>query len=78
MSTMFCTMAGSGAAVGLATAETLLRTDVAALVPLVQSVSMLMTCLIRRKLHFCSLWYDQRGSTALVTVACRHMHSCNT
>ncbi len=71
MSTMFCTMAGSGAAAGLVTVDTLFSTAVAAVVPVVQSVRILMTCLVIRKLHLGSLLYDQRGNTAFVTVACR-------
>ena len=70
MSTIFCTMAGSAWAAGLMTAEALFRTADAAAVPVVQSVRMLMTCLVMRKLHLGSLLYDQSGRTALVTVAC--------
>ena len=55
MSTMFCTIAGSGAAVGLETVATLFSTAEAAVVPVVQSVRMLMTCLVMRKLHLGSL-----------------------
>ena len=56
MSTMVCTIAGSGAAAGLETVATLFSAIVAAVVPVVQSVRMLMTCLVMRKLHFGSLW----------------------
>lgn len=70
MSTMFCTMAGSAWAAGLMTAVALFSTADAGVVPVVQSVRMLMTCLVMRKLHMGSLLYDQSGNTALVTVAC--------
>ena len=76
MSTMFCTMAGSAGAGGLITAEALFRTADAAAVPVVQSVMMLMTCLVMRKLHLGSLLYDQSGRTALVMVACTTNDHC--
>jgi len=56
MSTIVCTIAGSGAATGLETVATLFSAVVAAAVPVVQSVRMLMTCLVMRKLHLGSLW----------------------
>lgn len=40
---------------GLETVATLFSTAVAAVVPVVQSVRMLMTCLVMRKLHLGSL-----------------------
>lgn len=76
MSTILCTMAGSAWAAGLMTAEALFRTADAGAVPVVQSVKMLMTCLVMRKLHLGSLLYDQSGNTALMTVACTTAHPC--
>lgn len=46
MSTMFCTIAGSGAAFGRITVDALLRTAEALLVPVEQSVRIVMTCLV--------------------------------
>ena len=48
-------MAGSGWAFGLTTADALVSTEAAAEVPVVQSVRMLMTCRVIRKLHLGSL-----------------------
>lgn len=71
MSTIFCTMAGSGAALGRITVDALLRTAEALLVPVEQSVRMVMTCPVIRKLHLDSWGWDQRGNTAFTMVACR-------
>ena len=76
MSTIFCTRAGSAWAAGLIAAEALFRTPNAAAVPVVQSVRMLMTCLVMRKLHLGSLLYDHNGRTALVMVACTTAYLC--
>ena len=70
MSTMFCTMAGSGAAVGRTAEDALLNTALTALVPVEQSVRMVMTCWMMPKLHLDSCGCDHRGSTALTMVAC--------
>ena len=70
MSTMFCTIAGSGAAFGRITVDALLKTAEALLVPIEQSVRMVITCLVMRKLHFDNWGCDQRGNTAFTMVAC--------
>lgn len=58
--------------------DALLKTAEALLVPVEQSVKIVITCLVMRKLHFDSWGCDHRGNTAFTMVACSRIKIINT